>query len=199
MISILLPTLFPKLAARAIESIYQAGIDDYEIVVVSPMRIEGPKIVWSNEMDSAGSNPATRHAFQASKGEIVIAMCDDVTICKDWGRKFLSEFNEAPEVLWALRSPDVCRWYSLVYATFPGCKRELVNRLWKFFMPYNGSHGDIAFSLAAHLAKVEVRVTKEQYIFNSGDRLGEPEGPAKQKFYVADEKALRTDFAWTAL
>ncbi len=70
-LSITLPSIFPSLLRRTIDSIYQNtyGVD-YEILVMPPFEVHGPFIKWIPEITSTGNCTA-----QASPSKSVHPRC----------------------------------------------------------------------------------------------------------------------------
>lgn len=83
--SILLPTLRRKLFEATLHTIYQhsQGLD-YEIVVVSPFKVEGERIVWVEEKKAGGCIRAFADAYERSTGDIIVAMTDDTIALPGW-------------------------------------------------------------------------------------------------------------------
>ncbi|NER03544.1 MAG: hypothetical protein F6K17_13445 [Okeania sp. SIO3C4] len=74
-----MPTLNEKLAEVAINKIHETTENiDYEIIVVSPFEMSGPNIKWIPEAKATGSCRAHATAWEASEGDIIVTMCDDL-------------------------------------------------------------------------------------------------------------------------
>lgn len=197
-ISILLPTLYRPLFNRVHACIRRVDFQDYEIVVCSPERIIGEDIVWAKDDRCCGTNYAVRKAFEASTGDIIILLCDDVLLVPRWLDLALFEFLTSPFDLWGLGRQGYLKAFGRYYASFPMCGRFLVERHWKHFFPYTSHFGDPAFSMAVWMAGGIVREMRERVlIWSLENRLGQPESPnsRSEKILLADRKRFVEDFA----
>lgn len=177
-VSFLLPTLFPSLAERMISSIRRGGYPDYEIVVCSPFPVNSERVIWSEDKDQLGGDPALRQAFNASTGDIIMAAPDDHYLGDGAIAKAVKEFKQHPEDLWDLRSDWTPRAFGRLFAPYPMCHRQLVLEAWQFFYPYIQHCGDIAFSMQAWRMGRTVRQVSERLLF-MGDRMGYGEASGK--------------------
>lgn len=78
-LSVLIASIRPKRVHDAIARLRpDLAPYDYEIVVVSPFEISGPRIVWVPEETPRGSINAANLGFAAAKGDLTIQAADDV-------------------------------------------------------------------------------------------------------------------------
>lgn len=88
-----LPSLFPEVLHRAIHNINETVRDiDFEIVVVSPFPVDGPRVRWVKEETPQGNCLAHAMACEAATGDIVAAVCDDVLLLPGAVERALSFF-----------------------------------------------------------------------------------------------------------
>lgn len=196
-VSILLPSLYPVLAQRLMSYARNVDFPNYEFVVCSPQKIEGDRVVWVEDPEPAGTGPAIRRAFQASTGEIIVVLCDDVLLVPRWLDLALFEFLTSPFDLWGLGREGYLTCFNRYYASFPVCGRFLVERHWNHFFPYTSHFGDPAFSLAVWRAGGTAREMKEKVIIWSlFDRSGQPEAATSlnPEILQADKERLLRDF-----
>lgn len=97
-ISITLPTLRPKLAQARVEDFHSTHPNtDYELLIVSPFEMVGPRVVWTNEGQPRGGVAAQRLAFERSTGQYLVWWSDDVTPapgCLETMRRFVDAHPE---------------------------------------------------------------------------------------------------------
>lgn len=149
-ISLILPGLFPEAMAAAIRSIMAAsqGID-YELVVVSPFQISGPRIRWVKEEEPRGNCYAHKIGYEASTGDVVAAMSDDVRLVAGWADKALG-FLQEREKLNPLLSIGLHRMdfaigtvFGIYYPYFPMARRETLEAAGGYFSDaYRAHFGD---------------------------------------------------------
>jgi len=78
-ISILLPSLREQVVKARIKDFEYTNPDfNYEIIVVSPFKVEGNKVIWIQEHSKSNSVSATRIAYYFSKADYIIYFSDDV-------------------------------------------------------------------------------------------------------------------------
>ncbi len=83
-ISILLPSLRPELLKRSIQEFDSTNSNvDYQIVVVSPFKVQAHKVKWIFEGEPRGSVWATNIAYTYSEGRYAVYFSDDVSPTKD--------------------------------------------------------------------------------------------------------------------
>jgi hypothetical protein len=84
-ISISLPSLRPELLSETIRAVHaSAGRDDYEILVVSPFEVSGPRIRWLPETERRGNCGAHALAYEQAAGDIIVALTDYVWPRGNW-------------------------------------------------------------------------------------------------------------------
>ncbi|HEY0835278.1 MAG TPA: hypothetical protein VGE72_15345 [Azospirillum sp.] len=84
-ISITLPSLRARMLIDTIQSLYAASVGhELEIVVVSPFEVEGPFVRHVPEGEPRGNCAAHALGYEASSGDIVIAMSDDHRAVPGW-------------------------------------------------------------------------------------------------------------------
>ena len=195
MISLLLPTISIPLARRFIQAASHAGVDDYEIVVCSPERIEGHKVVWVPDTKMAGNNPAHRMAFEKCTGNIVISVQDGITLIEGWAVKCIAWMESDPGALWGLATPaGRCAVFGRYYPFYPMAHRDLIKRHWKYFFPYQAHWGDPALALDVRRTGGRVKETPEYIVVEHADRLGQPESHHKAECFVSDMNRFLEDF-----
>ena len=78
-VSILLPSLnFSALARRIQEIKFCEPELDYEIIVVSPFPVSGPRVVWVFDKEVQGAVKSHSLAFQHSTGDYLVAWSDEI-------------------------------------------------------------------------------------------------------------------------
>ncbi|MBM3547861.1 MAG: hypothetical protein FJX54_12985 [Alphaproteobacteria bacterium] len=155
-IAALLPTLFPDLARGAIESLAVAfrTFDHAEIVVVSPTRIDGPRVKWIEESEPRGVTQAQSTALAATDADIVFAVTDDVRVRPDAIAKAVdfvtvNEPRAAPYVVGLnfIRAPHLPHGsvgvvYGLYYPFFPLARRRTIDVVGWFDTAYHSFWAD---------------------------------------------------------
>lgn len=77
-ISILLPSLRPEAAARVVKDFSLTNsAADYEIIVVSPFKVNGEKVVHIFEKERRGVMFAMNQAYKVATGEYIVGWSDD--------------------------------------------------------------------------------------------------------------------------
>ena len=137
-----------ELVIRHIEA-HSAGVD-YEIVVVSPFEIRGPRIVHVLEEEPLGNCSAHAAAYEASSGEYIITFTDDIIPTAGW-------LDGLPELLQAREAEHFpfcggmhrANWlifgtvYGLYYPYFPVLSRRSVEAIGGYFSrDYQAHFGD---------------------------------------------------------
>lgn len=129
-LSLTLPSLFPDALAITMKNIEATTRDvDYEVVVVSPFEVSGPRIRWVPEGTPSGNCGAHRKAFDACTGDVVIALSDDVRLADGWAATYVRNFLEAerrnPQLCLGLRAGNVLGTvFGIYYPYFPGARRS---------------------------------------------------------------------------
>lgn len=195
-LSILLPSLYPVLLDRMIRSIRANPMLenwDREIVVVSPNPIGGDDILYVQEPEQRGTNPAMRAGFKASKGEVICCLSDDMVIAPTCLERGLAVLNNQPDTIVCLDG-GCFSCFDWRYAICPMTLRSTVEAHWNFFFPYVSHWGDPAFSLDVGRkgGKVLAMPCGVQWGL---DRLGQGEGVHKKSSFYSDMETFHKDFA----
>lgn len=208
-VSVLLPSLFPNLAQRAIDSLRNTGSVpdvDLEIVVCSPQPVEGKEVVWVKDVDLLGNNPAIHQALAASTAgpdDFVYSFSDDAIANPGWLERVLAQYKvlsprseDIPFVLSTNHGP-VGTCFGRLYANFPFAKRSVVDRFYTDFYPFSAHWGDVSFSMAVWEAKGYVAVTTDLIAQFSNDRMGNTESAHRTSSFLKDTAAFVKRFAHT--
>lgn len=92
-LSVILPSLFPSLAKRAIDSLRKHGTDiELEIVVCGPHRPTGNDILYLPETEPTGLCAAQARCFAAASGDLCMLMTDDAYFVPNWLNAAISTF-----------------------------------------------------------------------------------------------------------
>jgi hypothetical protein len=140
-ISITLPSLFPNALAETVKNIMAASRSvDYEIIVVSPFEVSGPRIVWVREETPSGNCPAHRAAFAHASGDFVVAMSDDARLSAGWAdvclRHVLARESGAGNgLLLGLNQSNLVigSVFGIYYPFFPFGRRGLIESVGGYF------------------------------------------------------------------
>lgn len=94
-LSILMPTVFPAAALRAIED-WRAQLRGiaHEFVVVCPREIGGESVRWIPEASPSGTLAASRLAYASASGDIAIQAADDVRFAMGAAHEALAAFAD---------------------------------------------------------------------------------------------------------
>lgn len=154
-LSITLPSLFPDLLAQSLEALrrHTVGVD-YEALVVSPFRVEAPNVRWIEETRPEGNCPAHARAAALADGDLILPLCDDVTVMPGWADALLTFFCAREPGA----SPYVCGLnvdggpigtvFGLYYPYFPVMRRETAARIGGYYDPgYRAHFGDCDIGL----------------------------------------------------
>lgn len=156
-VSFTLPTLFPDAIHRAIANINASVREvDYEILVVSPFPVEGPRVVWVEEGEPRGNCGAHAMAFEKSTGDVVAPMCDDVLLLPgavEKALRFMME-REVPNPDYVLglapHSQMMGTAFGIYYPYFPMLRRSTAARIGGYYRTCFRSHfGDVDIGLRA--------------------------------------------------
>lgn len=150
-VSFTLPTLFPEAVHRAIDNINATVREvDFEIVVVSPFPVEGPRVVWVDEGEPRGNCGAHTLAFEKATGDVIAPMCDDVLLLPGAAEKalrFLMEREtQAPAYVLGLApySQVMGTVFGMYYPYFPMLRRSVIERIGGYYRTCFRSHfGDV--------------------------------------------------------
>ncbi len=149
-VSITLPSLFPDHLNKTI-SLIQARTRsvDYEIIVVSPFEVTGPRVVWVREDQPRGNVPAQRAAFAHATGDFVLAFTDDAELAPGWDAQCLQNFasRERGQELFCLglnlRTRTVGTAFGIYYPFFPFARRSCFAKIGYFCEPYKAHFADV--------------------------------------------------------
>lgn len=196
-VSVLLPSLFPKLADRIIRQLWASvkpkGIS-LEIVVCSPFHACGEGIVWCEEKEPKGTNPAMRKAFEASSGDLVCSLADDFGVDPFWIGTSVSDLGNRDEIVLAMDGGGFsCFGYR--YAISQMTTRRTVENHWKFFFPYISHWGDPAFSMDVWRSGGSVVRPSQRVVHWGLDRMGCGESGIKESSMELDKQSFLRDFA----
>ncbi|MBF0323468.1 MAG: glycosyltransferase family 2 protein [Alphaproteobacteria bacterium] len=148
LISIILPTIRPDLAGAALQSIVACSDDvRYEIVVVSPFPVQGKNIVHVKEEVPKGNCAAHAMGYQASSGDIIVAMSDDHIALDGWLTPVQSFIEQRETQYFPFcaginrpQSPWFGAVYGLYYPYFPVLSRQSAEAIGGFFSPDFTAH-----------------------------------------------------------
>ena len=123
-------------AYRALTNIANATRSDYEVLVVSPFRVERPNVVWIEETVRRGCAYAHDVAAKRATGDLITAFADDWTYADGWDETILPDFLErerkwAGKYLMGLRYDHldlVGTVFGIYYANFPIMSRVNLKR-----------------------------------------------------------------------
>ncbi len=140
-ISITLPTLFPELAYQAIQAIHAHTLAvDYEVIVVSPHEIRGPRILWVREDSPRGNSAAHALGYRHATGDFVVALSDDVAVSPFWINNLLDftlererHLHDAPFVVGMRSWGHLGTVFGLYYANFPVARRATLDAIGGYF------------------------------------------------------------------
>ena len=93
-ISITLPSIFPDALERALANIHATTRSEYEVIVVSPFRVEAPNVVWIEETERHGCAHAHTVAAQHATGEFITATADDCAYVSGWDVAALVNYEQ---------------------------------------------------------------------------------------------------------
>lgn len=200
-LSILIPSLYPRLLQRMLASIYENKLPEsweMEILIVSPHPISGKNIVHVPEPEAHGTNPAMRAGYKASTGDVIACLADDMTVSKDCFSVCLGVLGVQPDTIVAMDG-GAFKCFDRRWAICPMTLRTTVEKYWDFFFPYTSHWGDNAFSL--HVTRMGGRVlgTPGGQVHWGLDRMGEGEAVHKTTAFADDHARFLKDFAEMAV
>ena len=187
--SILLPSLDADYLAELLPQI--TGLDR-EIVVCSPSKPDSEGVVWVEDKELQGNNPANRAALKASIGDVIVCLADDITLEPGWLDEGLAML-EHQDCIISLAPQESCFCFGMLYANFPMASRETVERHWNRFYPYRAHWGDPAFSLSVWQSGGKVIETKRRLV-HYRERVNHPEAPGKAQAFDYDCRAFLNHF-----
>lgn len=196
-LSILLPTLFPELAAVAIRRLEMCTVGvDYEIVVVSPQEVFGRNVVWVREDSPAGGVAAAVLAFQHATGDFVAVLTDDMRVEPYWAEVVLAQAlaGEAKSPGPYLCGISTCGFglaFGLCFPFFTFARRETVAAIGGLYRPhlFRSFFADPDLGMRAWDAGGRVEFAKGTFL--TGFPRGEtPESLGKFKSYDSDVRSF---------
>lgn len=187
-VSIILPTLFPDLARRAIDDWRKqlAGIE-HEFVVVCPHEVGGDCVRWVPEDKPSGSSAAAQLGFENSTGDVLIGTADDHRFGPTAVQDALTAFSDPNRIFpLVLAYPHrrgaidfVWTYFGRLGTTFTAIGRADVERA--------GGYSDRAYRIAFSDSDLGMRVWRaggqvrhaRSFVQSVNDRLGNGEAPTK--------------------
>lgn len=195
-LSITLPSLFPDLLAEALAALrrHTVGVD-YEVLAVSPFRVDAPDVRWIEETRPEGNCPAHARAAAVADGDLILPLCDDVTVMPGWADALLSFFLTRE----SRASPYVCGLnvdggpigtvFGLYYPYYPVLRRETLARIGGYYDPgYRAHFGDCDLGLRIWEAGGRCEFCIDARIAASPRRLDPtlPQAPTRTSAKAAD-------------
>ncbi|MDE2010322.1 MAG: hypothetical protein KGJ09_09655 [Candidatus Omnitrophica bacterium] len=205
-ISVLLPSLYPRLAARAIASLRKTSVP-LEIVCCGPSPI--PEADVSIQAPREGVCKAQRACYAKSTGDMLMLFSDDVAVKDGWAEKSIEAFDKLGAtktvnsfILNLCSHPVcVCTCFGRAVANFPLFHRSVVDiphptyRWEKIAHDFGPAYlysewSDVALSMAVWEQGGMVKRMSEQLVFSppgpatdepGAERLGCPE-PSRNTF-----------------
>ncbi len=93
-ISITLPSLFPNTLARALTNIRENTSVDYEVIVVSPFKVDEKDVIWIEEVERNGCAFAHTVASLRATGDFITGTADDCDYLPGWDIQAIENFSE---------------------------------------------------------------------------------------------------------
>lgn len=208
-IRVILPTLFPKLAERALTALRQHGCGDgvsVRFVVVSDTTPDGDDIDFVYEETPRGIYPAIRAGVERCEPDsIVHVTCDDVIYNPGWLNAALDAFlfhdrkQQNKNYIMGLRhAGGIGTCYGHMYANFPMFRKTLLDDSYiaeNFMAPYlRAQWGDVALGLATWYAGGVVRDSGTDILLGWADRMGLPEALHKHSTHEQDMVEIQNRF-----
>jgi hypothetical protein len=154
-ISITLPSIYPDALQRCLAGIKSATRNTYEVLVVSPFRVDEPNVVWIEETERRGCAFAHDVASRRATGEFITAFADDWLYADGWDETVLPDFIDREKraqgkYLMGLRYDHydlVGTVFGIYYANFPFVRRSNLDRYGWIGPDYRLGFGDADLSL----------------------------------------------------
>lgn len=154
-ISITLPSIYPEALNRTLANIRATTRNEYEVIVVSPFRVEEQNVIWIEETERRGCNFAQDIAARYATGDFITAFADDWIYVDGWDEKILPDFLEREhqwegKYLMGLRYDHwdlVGTVFGIYYANFPFMRRSNLDRYGWLAPEYKLGFGDCDLSL----------------------------------------------------
>lgn len=94
-VTVILPSVRPDLLTDCVQRMHAtAGFDDFEVAVISPFEVHGPRIRWFPEHTRRGVIAAHAEAYAGTDSECVVAMADYAVTHRNWLKNLLSFIDE---------------------------------------------------------------------------------------------------------
>lgn len=159
-ISVLLPTIRPNQAAKAMASIpAAAGAVRYEVIVVADFGPDDyPHTKWILS-ERKGPIDAVDLAYRASEGEYIFLFNDESRLESGaLASLYYAALANPGRVLTPHHLPEFpFQYYGLPFAPFPFVSRDVIGKLGGFLdTAYKAFYADPDFSMRAHANKVPV-------------------------------------------
>jgi GT2 family glycosyltransferase len=141
-ISIILPSLRKRVVLRRIKEFRRTNDDsDYEIIVVSPFRIDGVRVVHIQEEKPLGTIHAHNVAFKSSSGRYIVWWADDSSPTKNCLSDMLNFIRSKKEPFVGSfrvkdrRGHELVQWsvFGKLYACFGCASRNTINLIGGYF------------------------------------------------------------------
>ena len=182
--SLSLPSLRQDNVELVIKYIHDCSAGaDYEIVVVSPFEISGPRIKHVLEKEARGNCSAHAAAYAASAGEYIITFTDDIIPTPGWldGLQQTMEAREALHFpfcggLYRANWPIFGTIYGLFYPYFPVLSRRGVEKIGGYFSRDYAAHfgdPDLALRVWDAGGRCELVTSAKIYSLHQLDRTNE--------------------------
>jgi hypothetical protein len=154
-ISITLPSIYPVALQSVLASIRSTTRNPYEVIVVSPFRVDEPNVIWVEENERKGCAFAHDVAARHATGEFITAFADDWRYVDGWDEAILPEFLDREQkargkYLMGLRYDHwnlVGTVFGIYYANFPFMRRSNIERYGWIGPEFKLGFGDADLSL----------------------------------------------------
>ena len=173
-LSILLPSLRPDAVRRKVEEFLLTNADvDYELVIVSPFKVEGERVVHVPETERRGVIHAINEAYRHDKGQYIVLWSDDATPEHGCLRRMLDFVRNKPIPFLAsfrrrgLNGKEAEQWavYGKLYAGWLCAARQTFDRVGGLFEPsFKNYWADPDLSLRVWKQGGKVEVCKDAWI-----------------------------------
>ncbi|MCQ8102486.1 hypothetical protein NP590_00095 [Methylomonas sp. SURF-2] len=128
-ISITLPSLYPDALARTLKNIRNTTSVDYEIIVVSPFKVDETDVIWIEEKERNGSAFAHAVASSRATGNFITATSDDCEYLPGWDIQAIANFSarkpkDGSMFCLGLHFGLIGTVYGIYYCNFPFMRLE---------------------------------------------------------------------------
>jgi hypothetical protein len=193
-VSITLPSIFPDALNRSLANIRATTTGDYEVVVVSPFRVEGPDIIWIEETQRNGCAFAHTVGAAHANGEFITATADDCDYLPGWDQKLIRIYDErAPKdghsFCLGLHYGLLGSVFGIYYANFPFLRRDHALSLGYFDGNYKKgfTDSDLGLKVWTSGGRCEYSVEKLIQITAEDKRKGGEDCPADDLGYFLEK------------